>query len=163
MYGEFKDKAEEALYQEYIRSQKLCIIPAFVYTAVIYLVCSLALDLSVLSLRGNLTRIIANAVFIAFTLLVLVVLKYLKGSRGMISFLCVLLLWGLVSTALLFGVGVRTSAKVASGTVGWIQVEIFTSFVVLPWRLRWVLGTSLLVVLVYTVEQAVLWLSLIHI
>ena len=156
-YGSFKNAAEEALYQEYVAMQKLDIIPAFVTAAVIYLVSRVLLELSVLHFEVKLPTLVAHSVFIVLTLLVLAALKYVKRSRGLPSTFTVIFLWAMVTSAVLFGTGFRSSAKAETGTVGWIQVEIFTSFVVIPWRLRWVLLTSVLVGLLYTAETASLW------
>ena len=156
-YGSFKNQAEEALYQEYVAMQKLDIIPAFVSAAVIYLVSSVLLELSVLHFEVKLPTLVAHSVFIVLTLLVLAALRFMKRSRGLSSTFTVIFLWAMVTSAVLFGTGFRVSAQAETGTVGWIQVEIFTSFVVIPWRLRWVLLTSVLVALLYTAEIASLW------
>ena len=155
-YGSFKDIGEENLYQEYIRNQKLNIMPTFVFTAILYLLCRMALELVGFGLTEYVLNFVANAAFVALTLLTLAVLKLGPKSQLVIT-LCVVFLWSLVTLSLLFSLAETGTAKQVTGAVGWIAVVIYTTFVVVPWRLRWVLSTSLLVGLSYSAVQVVLW------
>ncbi|KAK7091877.1 hypothetical protein V1264_009499 [Littorina saxatilis] len=158
VFGHFPNEAEESLFQLYIRDQKLKIIPAFAFTCVIYLVAQIILELMVpATLSERLAPMIVLFGLIAFLVATLVVLNIKKDKSYQWTSVCIMAMWFVITTAILFSAGTKRSAKSSTGVVGWLQLQFFISFVVLPWRLRVVIAISCLAAVAHSLEGGLLW------
>ncbi|XP_076456349.1 adenylate cyclase type 3-like [Babylonia areolata] len=155
-FGRFPDDYEEQLYQEYMWKQKMKIIPSFVLIMFIYLLGRLGLDMAIFDSVVQLTRMATHIFFILTSVAVLCLLICRPDMRKWVASLCVVVLWGLVMASLLVDVAVQSQLKSASSLVGWVQVIIFTTFVVVPWKLRHCVGMSITIALAHSVEMFVL-------
>ena len=165
LFEQFPDQAEEKLYQQYMRKQKLNAVPTLVVAGVIYTASQIGFEVAYISeqeRRGQdvrLRQIIAHTLFLLVALLLFVPLQWCRtGPREWVVNVCVVGLWAVVTAAVLIDVGTLASPRSSSGVaVGWLQIVIFITFVVSPWRLRWCVVQGLAVVVVYSVEVALRW------